>query len=220
MKTLRIAVLISGTGRSLRNLVERIDDGTLSAKIELVISSSDTARGLQFAEMAAIPIRVIDRTDFHTQNEFSSVVFDACRAAKVDYVVMAGYLRKLGIPNDFQSRVLNIHPSLVPAFSGQGYYGQRVHTAVLEYGAKVSGCSVHFVNDDYDRGPVILQKVLEVREDDTPDTLNDRVFALECEAYPEAIQLLAEERISVQGRKVKIAPPPRKDTEEDDDYYA
>lgn len=214
MKKLRIAVLISGTGRSLRNMIERIAGGTLSAEIAIVISSSDQAKGLQYAEMNGIPIATIDRLDYRTQEDFSEAVFGACRSARVDYVVMAGYVKWLGIPGDFRNRVVNIHPSLVPSFSGKGFYGQRVHTAALEHGVKVSGCTVHFVDNDYDNGPVILQKVVEVLEDDTPDSLNDRVFDAECEAYPEALQLIAAGRVSVSGRKVKIAPDP----DRDDDY--
>ncbi|HBT77141.1 MAG TPA: phosphoribosylglycinamide formyltransferase [Planctomycetaceae bacterium] len=207
MKKLRLAVLISGTGRSLKNLLERIEDGTLSAEVAVVISSSEHAKGLQFAEMASVPIEIIDRIDYHSHEEFGNAIFDVCRKAKVDLGVMAGYVKLLNIPGDFHNRVLNIHPSLVPAFSGKGFYGQRVHTEALRYGVKVSGCTVHFVDNEYDNGPVILQKTVEVFEDDTPDDLNDRVFAMECVAYPEAIQLIAEGRVSVRGRKVRIAPP-------------
>jgi phosphoribosylglycinamide formyltransferase-1 len=111
----------------------------------------------------------------------------------------------LTLPQDFEDRVLNIHPSLIPSFSGKGFYGHHVHEAVLNYGVKLSGCTVHIVDNQYDRGPVILQRSVPVLEDDTPDTLNDRVFQAECEAFPDALQLLADGRITLEGRKIRIA---------------
>lgn len=206
-KKIKIAVLISGTGRSLKNMIERIKAGSLNAEIKLVVSSSASARGLQYAEEEVIPIEIFERPDFKSQGEFSSAIFDACRKSQIDYVALAGYIKFLDIPDDFANRVLNIHPSLVPAFCGKGYYGDHVHAKALEYGVKISGCTVHFVDQKYDNGPVILQKVVDVMENDTVATLNDRVFEAERSAYPEALQLLADERVKVQGRIVKIAPP-------------
>jgi phosphoribosylglycinamide formyltransferase-1 len=117
---------------------------------------------------------------------------------------MGGFLKRLDIPADYANRVVNIHPGLIPAFCGQGFYGHRVHEAVLEYGAKLSGCTVHFADNQYDHGPVILQKAVPVTSDDTPDTLAARVFEAECEAYPEAIQLIAEGRVVLEGRRVRV----------------
>ena len=117
---------------------------------------------------------------------------------------MAGFLQLLRIPDDFSGRVMNIHPAVLPSFGGQGMYGRHVHEAVLEYGAKLSGCTVHFADNDYDHGPVILQRAVEVRDDDTPDSLAERVFEAECEAYPEAIRLFAEGKLHLIGRKVRI----------------
>ena len=205
-KKIKLAVLISGTGRTLKNMIDRIKAGTLDAEIKLVVSSARSARGLQYAEEAVIPISILERPDYKSQGAFCTAIFDACRQADVDYVAMAGYIKFLDIPDDFTNRVLNIHPSLVPAFVGKGYYGDRVHSKVLEYGVKISGCSVHFVDQKYDNGPVILQKAVEVLETDTIASLNDRVFDAEREAYPEALQLLADGRVSVVGRIVKIAP--------------
>jgi len=199
-----IAVLISGGGTTLRNLIEKIAAGQLPVKIALVISSSSTARGLQFAAEAGIPSRVIRRHDYPTQDEFSQAIFDRCREAKVDLVVLGGFLKRLTIPQDFQNRVVNIHPALIPAFCGRGYYGRRVHEAVLDYGVKISGCTVHFADNEYDHGPVILQRAVPVLDDDTPETLAARVFAAECEAYPEALRLIAAGRVSVEGRRVRI----------------
>ena len=205
-KKLRLAVFISGTGRTLKNLIERIRDERLSAEIVVVVSSVSNVVGLQHAEKESIPVEIVERCNYESLAEFSEANFDVCRAVRADYVILAGYIRRLEIPKSFENRVLNIHPSLIPSFCGQGYYGNIVHSKALEYGVKVSGCTVHFVDQEYDTGPIILQKAVEVYEDDTPNMLNDRVFAAECEAYPEAIELLAQERISVKGRIVKITP--------------
>lgn len=205
-KKLRLAVLISGTGRSLKNFLDRIDRNELSASIVLVVSSTPYAKGLQYAEEDAIPVEIFERNDFNSLVDFSESVFDACREKYVDYVVLAGFLKLLHIPEDFRNKVLNIHPSLIPSFCGKGFYGDIVHAKALEQGVKISGCTVHFVDESYDSGPIILQKAVPVYDHDTPQILNDRVFEAECEAYPEAIELLAEDRVSVQGRIVKIAP--------------
>jgi phosphoribosylglycinamide formyltransferase-1 len=205
-RPLRIAVLISGGGTTLKNLIERIGAGQLSVKIVLVVSSNPNAGGLRFAEAAGIPSVVVQRKDFDAQEPFSTAIFDACRRTGAEYVVMGGFLKQVTIPKDFTNRVVNIHPALLPAFGGKGFYGHIVHEAVLQYGVKLSGCSVHFADNEYDHGPVILQKTVPVLEDDTPKTLAARVFAVECEAYPEALALIAAGRVRVEGRRVRIAP--------------
>ncbi len=200
----RIAVLISGGGTTLRNLIEKVRAGELDVEIGLVVSSTAKAGGLRFAEQANIPSVVVEYKEFASIEQFSEAIFDHCRKAEVDLVVMGGFLKRVLIPRDFTLRVVNIHPALIPAFCGEGYYGRRVHQAVLDYGAKVSGCTVHFADNEYDHGPVILQKAVPVHDDDTPETLAARVFEAECEAYPEAIRLIAEGRLRVEGRKVRI----------------
>ncbi|HUT11428.1 MAG TPA: phosphoribosylglycinamide formyltransferase [Thermoguttaceae bacterium] len=201
----RIVVLISGSGTTLRNLIEYMDAGRLGVEIPLVVSSNPEATGKQFADNAGILYEVIERKAFSSQNAFSETVFDRCRAVNADLVVLGGFLKRLTIPEDFTNRVVNIHPALIPAFCGEGKYGHFVHEAVLEYGVKLSGCTVHFADNQYDRGPVILQKAVPVLDDDTPDSLQKRVFQAECEAYPEAIRLIAEGRVVVDGRKVRIS---------------
>jgi phosphoribosylglycinamide formyltransferase-1 len=188
---LSIAVLISGGGTTLRNLIEKIQAGELPVEIRLVVSSSSGARGLEFAAAAGIPMLVVEKKAAASDVEFSEEVFGPCREAKVDYVVMGGFLKHVLIPPDFQNRVLNIHPALLPAFGGKGMYGLRVHEAVLAAGEKTSGCTVHFVDNEYDHGPIILQQQIEVRAGDTPESLQARVFAAECEAYPMALRQLA-----------------------------
>jgi phosphoribosylglycinamide formyltransferase 1 len=204
----RVAVLISGGGTTLKNLLDKTQSGRLRVEIALVVSSSPNAGGLQFARDAGISTAVVEAKSFPSQEEFSRAILDPCRAANVDLVAMAGFLKRVTIPEDFANRITNIHPGLIPAFCGHGYYGHRVHQAVIDYGAKLTGCTVHFADNQYDHGPVILQRAVPVLDDDTADTLAARVFEAECEAYPEAIQLIAEGRVRVEGRKTRILPRP------------
>ncbi len=203
-RPLPLAVLISGTGRSLKNMLEKIAAGQLLAEVRLVISSAPGVRGLEYAQEAGIPNEVIQRASFASSEEYSRVVFDRCRAAGAQLVVLAGFLKRLVIPADFSNRVINIHPALIPSFCGKGFYGHHVHEAAIEYGVKLSGCTVHFVDNEYDHGPVILQMAVPVLSDDTANALADRVFAAECQAYPEALELIARGRVSVEGRRVRI----------------
>ena len=194
-----IAVLISGRGRTLKNILDKIESGALDCEVRLVIASTPNASGLQYAEKANIATQVVERSEFEDSEEFNRKIFNLCRRAHVKYVVLAGYLTLLEIPEDFENRVLNIHPSLLPAFCGKGFYGRSVHEAALKRGVKVSGCTVHFVDNDYDAGPIILQEVVPVEEDDDTDTLSNRVlYDAEFVAYPKALQLLAEDRIRVE----------------------
>jgi phosphoribosylglycinamide formyltransferase 1 len=203
---LRLVVLISGSGTTLRNLIETIAARQLDARVELVISSNPNARGLQFAREAKIPAQTIERAAFESIEAFSSAIFAACRAVSPDLIVMGGFLKLIVIPPDFENRILNIHPALIPAFCGRGFYGPRVHEAVLEYGAKLSGCTVHFVDNRYDHGPILLQRAVPVLDDDTAASLAERVFQAECEAYPEALQLIGQGRVRIDGRRVRIRP--------------
>jgi len=199
-----IAVLISGGGTTLKNLLTHISEHALPIDIALVISSARDAKGLRYAEEAGIKTQVIRLQDQGSNEEFGDQIFQACRDQGVQLVVMGGFLKFVPIPADFENRVINIHPGLIPAFCGKGFYGLRVHQAVLDYGAKVSGCTVHFVDNQYDHGPIILQRVADVRDDDTAESLQRRVFALECEAFPEAIRLIAAGRVRVVNRHVRI----------------
>lgn len=202
LSPLRMVVFISGGGTTLKNLLERIDAGRLDARIELVISSNSKARGLEFAKQYDVPSAVIQRRDYLNRADFSEAVFQRCRETELHLAAMGGFLELVAIPPDFENRVMNIHPALIPAFCGKGYYGSGVHRAVLDYGCKVTGCTAHFVDNQYDHGPVILQQAVPVQDDDTPETLASRVFEAECELYPRAIQLFAEGKLRVEGRKV------------------
>lgn len=202
---LKLAVFVSGGGTTLQNLLDRSSAGTLAAKVVLVVASRADAYGLERAELANMPTALIGRKSYADAAAFSAANFAAVRAAGAQLVCLAGYLQRLTIPPDFRHRVMNIHPSLLPAFGGPGMYGHHVHEAVLARGVKVSGCTVHFADDEYDSGPIIVQLTVPVLDVDTPDTLAERVFYAECEAYPEAIELFRQGRLRVEGRCVRIA---------------
>ena len=201
---LKIAVLISGSGRTLKNLLDLAAAAQLPIDVRLVISSSPTAGGLAHALEAGVPTEIYIRKNYASAQAYGDAIFAACRAAGVDYVAMAGFLQLAPVPDDFAGRVVNIHPSLIPAFCGHGMYGHRVHEGVLEYGAKVTGVTVHFVDNEYDAGPIIWQQPVPVFDDDTPDTLAARVFECELEAYPHVLRLLAADKIKLEGRRVRI----------------
>ncbi|MDO4550453.1 MAG: phosphoribosylglycinamide formyltransferase [Planctomycetia bacterium] len=201
----KIAVFISGGGRTLKNILEKISQGYLLAEVALVVSSSSTAKGIQIAEEAGVSrIEKVLRGAYGSDEAYSEAIFAFCREASVDLVVLGGWLKKLVVPADYILKVINIHPSLIPSFCGHGFYGHYVHEAAINYGVKISGCSVHYVDNEYDHGPVILQKSVPVLADDDADMLAARVFQQECVAYPEAIQAILEDRVEVHGRIVKI----------------
>jgi phosphoribosylglycinamide formyltransferase-1 len=204
VEPLPIAVLISGGGTTLRNLIEYQQSGCLDVDFRCVVSSKLSALGLEHARKANIPTEIISRKQFPAAEEHSQAMFRCLRNYGAKLVVMAGYLELLLIPDDFQNRVINIHPSLIPAFSGKGFYGLRVHQAAIDYGVKISGCTVHFVDNEFDRGPIIAQLTCPVDEDDTPESLQARVFAKECELLPQVVQAVAEDRVEVNGRRVTV----------------
>jgi phosphoribosylglycinamide formyltransferase 1 len=205
MKPLRLVVPLSGGGTTLQNMIDLIGRGQLPATVELVIGSRPDAYGLERARKAGIPTLVIPRKGM-PQEEFTKRMHEALREAKADLVCMAGFLSLWTIPDDYIGRVMNIHPALLPSFGGKGYYGHHVHEAVIESGCKVSGCTVHFADNVYDHGPIIVQRCVPVLEDDTADALAARVFEQECIAYPEAIRLFAAGRLRVEDRRVRILP--------------
>lgn len=185
-RPLRLAVLISGSGRTLDNLVERIANGRLAATIEVVVSSREDVRGVRIAAAADLPVSVVSPRGRSTA-AFSDTIFGICRSYRADLVVMAGFLHLVSVPPPFAGRVINIHPSLLPAFGGKGFHGMHVHRAVLARGCTVSGCTVHLVDDEYDHGRILLQTAVPVLPDDTPESLAARVFAAECDTLPKAI---------------------------------
>ena len=202
-RPIRLAVLISGGGTTLANLVAKIRDGKLAAEIRVVVASRADCGGVPRAAELGLRCEVIQRKSFLTIDDFSAAIFSQCRAAEADLVICGGFLALLKIPDDFSARVVNIHPALIPAFSGNGFHGTRVHEAALARGVKVSGCTVHFVDEEYDHGPIIIQSTVPVLDDDTPEDLADRVFVSECEALPEAIRLFASGQLEIDGSRVR-----------------
>ncbi|MCK6554147.1 phosphoribosylglycinamide formyltransferase [Candidatus Binatia bacterium] len=204
----RLAVLLSGEGTTLQNLIDRIADGRLGAEIVVAISSRAGVGGLERARRAGIPAIAVERKAFPDVDAFNDALHAELGRRPVDLVVLAGFLSPFQLRDRYVGRVLNIHPALIPAFCGKGLYGERVHRAVIEAGVKVTGCTVHFADDEYDHGPIVLQGCIPVLDDDTPQTLAARVQQLENELYPAAIQLYAEGRLVVSGRRVTLRPLP------------
>jgi formyltetrahydrofolate-dependent phosphoribosylglycinamide formyltransferase len=202
---LKLAVLASGSGTTLQNFIDQIAAKKLDARIELVIASKPGLVALDRARKANIRAEVVERKSFSDLPSFSHRVFESIDKANVDLVCLAGWLCLLDLPEKWVGRVMNIHPALLPSFGGQGMYGRRVHQAVLDHGCKVSGCTVHFVDNTYDNGPIVLQRSCPVFDDDTPETLAHRVFEEETIAYPEAIRLFAQGRLHIEGRRVRIS---------------
>lgn len=203
---INLAVLLSGSGTTLQNLIDHIKAGILDANIKVVISSKTNAYGLQRAQQNNIPTAIIRPKDYENFHLFNQTLWDTIRKYPVDLVVLAGYLSLIEVPPDFTHRIMNVHPALIPSFCGKGMYGHHVHEAVIKSGVKITGCTVHFVDEHYDHGPIILQEAVPVLENDTPETLAERVQAKEREIYPKAIQLFAENRLKIEGNKVRILP--------------
>jgi formyltetrahydrofolate-dependent phosphoribosylglycinamide formyltransferase len=203
-RKIRLGVLISGGGRTMTNILDAIQRGELNAEIALVISSLSAVAGVGRARSAGLPLKIVRKKDCADLDAFSRQIVEELDAAQVDLVVQGGWLCLWKIPPQYENRVMNIHPALLPCFGGQGMWGHHVHEAVLAAGCKVSGCTVHFCTNEYDKGPIIVQRTCPVQDDDTPDTLADRVFEQECLAYPEAIQLFAAGRLQVEGNRVKV----------------
>ena len=188
---LRLAVLVSGSGTTLQNLIDQIARGELCAKIVKVIGSRDALGSEPRTTAAGIDYEVIRRRDFASIDHFSDRIFAACDAAHVDLVVCAGWLALLVIPPRYDGRIINVHPSLLPKFGGKGMFGHHVHEAVLAAGERVTGCTVHFLDNEYDNGPIILQRTIDVSPTDDASTLAARVQAEERIALPEAIRRIA-----------------------------
>ena len=188
---LELAILISGGGRTMQNIADKINQGKLNARINIVISSRPDVAGLERAQRLGLETHVVARKAYEDTESFSRDIFEAARGAGARLVCLAGWLFLLKIPDDYAGRVINIHPALLPNFGGKGMYGRRVHEAVLAAGCEVTGCTVHFADQTFDTGPIIVQRSCPVEPNDTAETLAARVFKLECEAYPQAIAMIA-----------------------------
>jgi len=203
---LRAAVLLSGTGRTFDHLLAESRARRLPITLAGVVSSRGGARGAERARAEGLECAVLRRRDFDSPAAYGDAIAARLRGWRVELVLMAGFLHLWTIPADFAGRVMNIHPALLPAFGGAGMHGAHVHEAVIASGVRWSGCTVHFADNEYDRGPIILQRTVPVAFEDTPETLAQRVFAEECAAYPEAIRLFAASRLEIVGRRVRVRP--------------
>lgn len=196
-KPIRLGALISGGGTTLMNILEYIKQGRLNAEVAVVISSRSTVAGVEKAKIAGLDVKIIRKKDFPDIDELSKRIEKELVAADVELVVQGGWLCLWKIPARYENRVMNIHPALLPSFGGEGMWGHHVHEAVLAAGCKISGCTVHLCTNEYDKGPIIVQRPCDVKDNDTAETLAARVFEQECIAYPQAIRLFAEGKLLV-----------------------
>jgi len=206
-RNVRIAVLLSGEGTSFENLCERIDAGEVPAEVALVIASNTKAGGLRRAERRGIPALAVPRRAFASNAAFNDALHAELGNHEIDLALLLGFLSVFELRGKYDGRTINVHPALIPAFCGPGMYGHHVHEAVLAAGVKISGATVHFADDHYDTGPIILQEAVPVQDDDTPESLAARVQQVERRLVPEAIRLFAAGRLAIDGRKVRILPP-------------
>ncbi|MFW6066213.1 MAG: phosphoribosylglycinamide formyltransferase, partial [Planctomycetota bacterium] len=200
---LRLAGLISGGGRTILNLLDCIDRGELDAELPLVIASRPCS-GVRRLSDRGVNVRVVPYQDMPDVETYSAAINELLDSVGPDLVLMGGFLSFWWIPDRYQGRVMNIHPALLPCFGGKGLYGRRVHEAVLSAGCKVSGCTVHFASNEYDAGPIVVQRCVQIEESDTADSLAERVFQQERLAYPRAIRLFASDRLRIEGSVVRI----------------
>lgn len=219
----KLCVMISGSGTNLQSLIDRFPNDKQSgkpARIALVVSDNAEAYGLRRASYAGIPATVISPKQFENREEFGAAHLELFRDEQIDLVVLAGYLKLIprNVIEEFENRMINIHPALLPSLGGKGMYGARVHRTVIENGMKISGATVHFVDDKFDHGPILLQFPVQVYYSDTPQRLADRILQFEHKLLPLAVQLITTNRVEVRGRRVFI------DGEEDrtwtENYFA
>lgn len=208
-KRCRLAVLLSGTGSTMVNLQEHIERGEVPAEIAVVVSSRKGVLGLERAAGLGLETSVLTRRGFKRDGAFDADAYSRALALLLepfepDLLVLAGFMTMLTAPVLERWPVVNVHPALLPMFGGEGFYGHHVHEAVLEAGVKITGATVHFADAEYDRGPIIVQQAVPVREDDTPDTLAARVQEAERRIYPRAVALFAQGRLKIEGRRVRV----------------
>ena len=205
MKRLRIGVLASGGGTNLQAIIDSCERGEIDGDVVVVITNVPDAHALKRAENHGIAAYCFPH-EGATREQHETDVVECLAKHKVDLVCLAGYLRMLtpGMVDKYKGRILNTHPALLPSFGGKGMHGIHVHRAVLDYGAKVSGCTIHVVTAEVDGGPIVMQKAVPVLEDDTPETLQERVLKEEHKLYPRAIQLFAQGKVKIEGRRARI----------------
>jgi phosphoribosylglycinamide formyltransferase-1 len=202
----RVAVLLSGNGTSLENLFEHMDRGEVPGEVCVVISSKAKAFGLERARRRGIPAIAVARAEHPDITSFNDALHAELAKHDVDLIALLGFLSLFELRGQYEGRVINVHPALIPAFCGHGFYGHRVHEAVLEAGVDTTGATVHFVDEEYDKGPILIQESVPVQAGDTPDSLAERVQAAERRLVPQAIRLIAEGRVQIEGAQARILP--------------
>ena len=206
MRSMRIAIFASGNGSNAESIMRASREGRLEADVELILSNNPKAGVLEKAQAYEVKYTVIESSDFGSEAEYVKTVCEILDAEKINFIALAGYLKMIhpDLIDKYNNKITNIHPALLPSFGGKGFYGKRVHEAVLATGCKVSGVTVHIVDKEYDRGPIVAQTSVPVLDDDTPETLAERVLIEEHKIYPDTLQLFAENRVVVKGRITTI----------------
>lgn len=207
-RPLRVAVLLSGSGTSLENVFDHIEAGKLHAEVVCVIASREKAGGLERARRRGVPAVAVPRRKYPDGHAFNDALHAELDRFRPDVVACLGFLSLFELRGKYEGRAINVHPALIPAFCGRGFYGHRVHEAVIESGVKITGATVHFADEQYDHGPIILQEAVPVLDDDTSDTLAARVQAAERRLVPEALRLFHEGRLRIEGRRVHVLDKP------------
>ncbi|MBS4538901.1 phosphoribosylglycinamide formyltransferase [Clostridium sp. D2Q-11] len=205
MAGIKIAVFISGRGSNLEAILDSINREEIKGEVALVISDRKDAKGLERSKERSIPSVYIGKSNYSDNESRVDKILEVLELKEIDLIVLAGYMSIVdtSIVRKYKNKIINIHPSLIPSFSGKGYYGSFVHKAVLDYGVKITGATVHFVDEDTDTGPVIIQEAVKVFDEDTVDSLSKRVLGIEHEILPKAIKLFAENKLVIEGRIVK-----------------
>ncbi|QSX04982.1 phosphoribosylglycinamide formyltransferase [Sedimentibacter sp. zth1] len=206
MPQLKIGVLISGGGTNLQSIIDNINNGFIDAKIDVVISNKKSAYGLERAKSNGIDAIYVNPNNYKGSEEYNQIIISELQDRNIDLIVLAGYLKILSMDfvRTFENKIINIHPSLIPSFCGRGYYGIKVHEEVIKYGVKVTGATVHFVDDGADTGPIILQDIVFVDNNDTPLSLQLKVLNIEHKILPLAIKLFCENKLVLEDRRVII----------------
>jgi phosphoribosylglycinamide formyltransferase 1 len=202
----RIAIFASGTGSNFKNILEKISEGLISAKIVILVTDNHNAGAIQIARHHNIPVKVFSKKDFLSREDLNVQMLNTLEEYTVKYIVLAGYLKLIGanIVKEFNNNILNIHPALLPSFGGKGMFGKHVHQAVFDHGVKVSGATVHLVNEIYDAGSIVMQKTCSIEGLNSPQHIANEVLKVEHEIYPQAVKLLVENRLKVNGKRVVI----------------
>lgn len=202
----RIAVFASGRGSNFQAILEQINNGLISTTVGLCITNNPNAGVIDIAKAEGIPVKIFPPKDYPDSKDYNEAILNVLIELQIDFIVLAGYLKLIGrqIVDRYSNKILNIHPALLPAFGGKGMYGHHVHDAVYTRGVKLSGATVHLVNNEYDAGPIVLQKAVSVEDAQSGEEIAKRVLEIEHEIFPQAVKLLVEDRLEVNGLRVSI----------------